>query len=286
MRFSIPRTQRRSTSGFTLIELLVVIAIIAILAAILFPVFAQAREAARKTACISNMKQLSLGWTMYLEDYDEISPMTAECCDASGSQIYWITLIDPYIKNGGESTALRQTKASVYECPDYSVPAPAYDEAGNSNGSGPPAAAVTGIYPLTSYAPNIDVTTAWWALGSLGNTWSQAGDWYTDGALASIAKPAQQIMLVDNLGGVESEGCPGPGGFGMARRHGKGMNYALMDGHAKWYPGPNPQYGVNPFPQAAGSLCGSGGEATGTPVATWLPDEPNAPIYFSPRAGQ
>src|SRR5881227_1269953 len=61
----------RKTRGFTLIELLVVIAIIAILAAILFPVFAQAREAARKTSCISNLKQLMLGWLMYSQDYDE-----------------------------------------------------------------------------------------------------------------------------------------------------------------------------------------------------------------------
>ena len=57
--------------AFTLIELLVVIAIIAILAAILFPVFAQAREKARQTSCISNLKQLSLGWQMYIQDYDE-----------------------------------------------------------------------------------------------------------------------------------------------------------------------------------------------------------------------
>src|SRR6184192_1931973 len=60
--------------GFTLIELLVVIAIIAILAAILFPVFAQARAKARQAACISNLKQLGLGFTMYAQDYDESFP--------------------------------------------------------------------------------------------------------------------------------------------------------------------------------------------------------------------
>ena len=63
-------------SGFTLIELLVVIAIIAILAAILFPVFARARESARRTSCISNLKQLALGTMMYAQDYDETYPMS------------------------------------------------------------------------------------------------------------------------------------------------------------------------------------------------------------------
>ncbi len=63
-----------SRSGFTLIELLVVIAIIAILAAILFPVFARARESARRTVCISNVKQIGLGWMMYVQDYDETFP--------------------------------------------------------------------------------------------------------------------------------------------------------------------------------------------------------------------
>src|SRR5688500_6543490 len=69
---SMPHPPRRPhPSGFTLIELLVVIAIIAILAAILFPVFARAREAARKTTCLSNMRQLGLGLSMYIDDYDE-----------------------------------------------------------------------------------------------------------------------------------------------------------------------------------------------------------------------
>src|SRR6476659_9762493 len=69
----IPR-RVSSRRAFTLIELLVVIAIIAILAAILFPVFAQAREKARATACLSNMKQLGLGLQMYAQDYDEMMP--------------------------------------------------------------------------------------------------------------------------------------------------------------------------------------------------------------------
>src|SRR5512146_1538478 len=75
--------------GFTLIELLVVIAIIAILAAILFPVFAKAREQARKTACISNIKQLGLASLMYVQDYDETFPcMYTEAARSVPNDIY------------------------------------------------------------------------------------------------------------------------------------------------------------------------------------------------------
>ena len=89
---------RSSGQGFTLIELLVVIAIIAVLAAILFPVFAQAREKARQTACASNTRQLSLGVLMYIQDYDETLPPIA-LLSSGGSSILWPALTAPYIKN-------------------------------------------------------------------------------------------------------------------------------------------------------------------------------------------
>lgn len=89
----------RSKSGFTLIELLVVIAIIAILAAILFPVFAQAREQARKTSCLSNNKQNGLGVLMYVQDYDETMPFTT--VDDWSGFFTWQDLVQPYSKNWG-----------------------------------------------------------------------------------------------------------------------------------------------------------------------------------------
>jgi prepilin-type N-terminal cleavage/methylation domain-containing protein/prepilin-type processing-associated H-X9-DG protein len=97
MKYLFRSGQRR---GFTLIELLVVIAIIAILAAILFPVFAQAREAARKTACLSNLKQIGNAAMMYNQDYDE----TYVACTYNGSRTtppgpYWAEAFYPYVKN-------------------------------------------------------------------------------------------------------------------------------------------------------------------------------------------
>ena len=100
--------------GFTLIELLVVIAIIAILAAILFPVFAQARAKARQTACLSNEKQMGNALMMYAQDYDETLPMTVYypwCGNITPSALnnpVWIDMLLPYVKN-----------TQVFTCPSY-----------------------------------------------------------------------------------------------------------------------------------------------------------------------
>jgi len=94
---------KKTRSGFTLIELLVVIAIIAILAAILFPVFAQAREKARQTTCTSNMKQIGLAVLQYVQDYDETFPMAVD----NNWQHGWATTAQPYCKT-----------IDIFRCPD------------------------------------------------------------------------------------------------------------------------------------------------------------------------
>ena len=110
--------QRELRRGFTLIELLVVIAIIAILAAILFPVFAKAREKARQASCLSNEKQLGLGFLQYVQDNDEKFPgVNAVYYKAGGAwQDYpagWANMIYPYVKSTG-----------VYACPDDPTASP------------------------------------------------------------------------------------------------------------------------------------------------------------------
>jgi len=88
-------------SGFTLIELLVVIAIIAILAAILFPVFAQAKDAAKKTASLSNVKQIQTTTIMYEADYDDMVPIAVELTSPDGTWMTWSRATSPYRKNWG-----------------------------------------------------------------------------------------------------------------------------------------------------------------------------------------
>ncbi|MDQ3813055.1 MAG: DUF1559 domain-containing protein [Armatimonadota bacterium] len=92
------RGRRAKNQGFTLIELLVVIAIIALLAAILFPVFARARENARRTSCQSNLKQIGIGLMQYTQDYDEMFPMAMRNA-AGDNNSPWHVLVQPYVKS-------------------------------------------------------------------------------------------------------------------------------------------------------------------------------------------
>jgi prepilin-type N-terminal cleavage/methylation domain-containing protein/prepilin-type processing-associated H-X9-DG protein len=113
--------------GFTLIELLVVIAIIAILAAILFPVFSQARAAARKATSLSNIKQIALGILMYTQDYDEFFPQSeygGGAAEAIGYPlVQWYAMVYPYIKSGDKTTVrgVDQSwgKSGIFRAPGY-----------------------------------------------------------------------------------------------------------------------------------------------------------------------
>jgi len=211
--------------AFTLIELLVVIAIIAILAAILFPVFAQARAAARQTSCLSNVKQAALGVLMYAQDYDEEIPLidnngsTEYGCCPSGGTCYpdwglpggnpnepaamFIGVLQPYIKN-----------SQIDYCPEMGQ-TPWAGVIGQpwAEGQFPYNAAMpTGIYQcsFSQIAVNIMLTEfgpgASWAGCATGGGYTTS-----DGTMASWARPAQLMLLTaDSVWGLGTGGDLSP----------------------------------------------------------------------------
>jgi len=164
----------RTRDGFTLIELLVVIAIIAILAAILFPVFAQARDKARQVACLSNTKQISLAIHQYAQDYDERLPVLGVNAQSRGR---WQFQIFTYVKT-----------PQVYNCPN--VP---------NNLWVPPAPGALGTSDRGGYGWNLALTAD--ASFTGGNLNTAPGY-----ALAKIAKPAETIIVGDTgFNGIASD---------------------------------------------------------------------------------
>lgn len=212
---------RRHVSGFTLIELLVVIAIIAILAAILFPVFARARENARKSTCQSNLKQIAMGMIQYVQDYDERMPHCRYTPDDfrapsayTGTPLTpsWPQFIAPYLKNTG-----------VLKCPSDDRARPHYTNGANN-------------MELWSYGRNY---------GYFNGAKKNAADAL---ALSEIAVPSDTIMIGEgdncNRIGPRSVDWPGNGNVSvdakistqlLEPRHMDGMNFAFFDGHVKWF---------------------------------------------------
>jgi prepilin-type N-terminal cleavage/methylation domain-containing protein/prepilin-type processing-associated H-X9-DG protein len=221
------RTRRRA---FTLIELLVVIAIIAVLAAILFPVFAKAREKARQTACASNLKQIGLAAAQYAQDYDET--FVPNTIDLPTGYSNWGQLLQPYVKS-----------TEVFACPSN----PSNGNVMIGGGGATPAIP-------TSYALNYHI----------GNYGGPHGSTLP---LSAIAAPAQKVVVSEQAGAENGAGWPDWTGnqwrdMGFAGHTGF-ANYLFADGHVKAY---RPVATLTPFNMwgqfngntaADGSDCGS-----------------------------
>ncbi|CCW36378.1 prepilin-type N-terminal cleavage/methylation domain-containing protein [Chthonomonas calidirosea] len=235
--------------AFTLIELLVVIAIIAILAAILFPVFAQARAKARQIACISNEKQIGLAMMMYFQDYDERAPLVRVVDNNhpifTPKELIWKDLIYPYIKNGGRNYNNGQTyntsgDGGAFQCPDNTT-AWASSKAWGL-GPGQPGDETT-RYPR-SYAVNDDAGVN--ETGPNVQFWPASYN-SASGAIALLQQPASTIMIGETriifpdihaeytAYEVRSDGTPWGGQpWSVIKGHMGGMvDFIFFDGHVK-----------------------------------------------------
>jgi prepilin-type N-terminal cleavage/methylation domain-containing protein/prepilin-type processing-associated H-X9-DG protein len=183
--------------GFTLIELLVVIAIIAILAAILFPVFAKAREKARTTTCMSNEKEMTLGFVQYVQDYDEHLP-EREYTTAAGVNTSWRSMISPYLKS-----------TQIFACPSNTV--------------------------NTQFCTDANFPRSYGVNGNDGQNPSTPCPSSGGLTLAAVDAPAQLILVAEITQGWSE--CPvftqNPNWGNFFCGHTAVSNFSYVDGHAK-----------------------------------------------------
>ncbi len=207
--------------GYTLIELLVVIAIIAILAAILFPVYSQAREQARAVSCLSNSRQLGLAVTMYADDHDEAYPCSCMIGDMMGAgsanMQSWLDTVQPYVRN-----------RAIFRCPDDSSPlwsamnVPRRSSYGFNGYFIPVEPPYFGIQMAEVANPASCVLIA-----ELADSWNQ--DFFQPmywGDPPKLTDSMQQMNEWDMMAGEPLTVA--------IRRHHEGANYVFAEGHAKW----------------------------------------------------
>ena len=237
--------------GFTLIELLVVIAIISILAAILFPVFAKVREKARQTSCLSNEKQIGLGFMQYVQDYDETFPMAyvqgagGNNLASSGNTI-WPYEIGPYLQHNTLGTS-NGTSGGVFQCPDDNIPRANHGaplsyavaggfgdvEAWHVNTAGPNGSTVAlgrTLEEFGSPATTLIVVESPHDVSVLGRAGANSVP-----ICIEVQSPSQRgsaswpYYAQDGFGGTTAQGLGGGTPY-----HNGGWNYLFGDGHAKW----------------------------------------------------
>jgi prepilin-type N-terminal cleavage/methylation domain-containing protein/prepilin-type processing-associated H-X9-DG protein len=219
----------RHRPAFTLIELLVVIAIIAILAAILFPVFAQARDKARQATCTSNLRQIGSAIMMYVQDYSEAYPLVSQY---PSEKIQWYDMINPYIK-------AQNKHVDIFKCPSLTRRS---NEVAASGGYG------VNYLHVIQYPKEFNNAKAL--------PWYSAARNDGPATTGKLVRPAETIMVADaeaECGSAQGTGwngvyCPielpqGPTWYAqfcltktwaLAKRHASGGNYLMADGHVVW----------------------------------------------------
>jgi prepilin-type N-terminal cleavage/methylation domain-containing protein len=226
--------------GFTLIELLVVIAIIAILAAIMFPVFAQAREKGRQAVCISNMKQIGLALSLYSPDFDDTLPFACKSGTASwAGRPTWLMLVAPYIPVSLTTGINTSNSVKIFNCPTNTTPVPQF-------------VIDNGHFGLSSYSANAAVMDMLDdGDGDMDEDLDRDG-YYGGKSLSFITNPSDTIALCEDheispSGTLGTIGCGSwstvftgktyiawvPIG-GTKGYHMGGDNWIFCDGHVKW----------------------------------------------------